>query len=629
MCVTYATVPPVDYRTVIRALGALPARTHGIRRTAPATTAQAAAIAWSRPLSRAHDPPRRRSFDAPSTPPGRAAAQAGVIRVTICNRRVAATGPPRPFNACILPRPNADPMTDSTYAAANIRASVRAFAIGRALTAPASFLLVFLLASFMPSGEYAAYVAATAALEICLALGTCGLDWLTQSVVPGVRVNGTATQLRRTVARLLTMQVLPYLLLGTLFAVFAPRLAQLLSGVVPAGVLRWYGLILAVEGMARMLRDQVLGALLMQRVVQVLQIQRIVLMLAAIVAMRWGGVVVTAQHIAYVELASSLATLVVGGYALTRYLAGVHGKPGEAADIRPWFGRQSFRFVLNAYGSFLLTISIGPEVVTTIIARMLGAEATAQFGFAARVIDQLRRVLPMDLLWVIIRPALVGRFEQSGRSFRRLSDDVTLILRANLLLLGGAMVLLAGAGQSAVAAATHGNMLLPQFLLAAMLAQVLGHSLRRALELICFLIGRAHLFLYGSFAALLVPLLLTALLAQRPDIYFVPLAMFIAEMIFSGIVYSALLRDGREMKVSALNGLKLALCSAVGAVATHAMSRWIPGVAGLVAGAAAGGLLYLLLLVPAGLIGRADLELVRGLLRSRLRRGEAAASATD
>ena len=83
------------------------------------------------------------------------------------------------------------------------------------------------------------------------------------------------------------------------------------------------------------------------------------------------------------------------------------------------------------------------------------------------------------------------------------------------------------------------------------------------------------------------------------------------------------------MKVSALNGLKLALCSAVGAVATHAMSRWIPGVAGLVAGAAAGGLLYLLLLVPAGLIGRADLELVRGLLRSRLRRGEAAASATD
>ena len=305
-------------------------------------------------------------------------------------------------------------MTDSTYAAANIRASVRAFAIGRALTAPASFLLVFLLASFMPSGEYAAYVAATAALEICLALGTCGLDWLTQSVVPGVRVNGTATQLRRTVARLLTMQVLPYLLLGTLFAVFAPRLAQLLSEVVPAGVLRWYGLILAVEGMARMLRDQVLGALLMQRVVQVLQIQRIVLMLAAIVAMRWGGVVVTAQHIAYVELASSLATLVVGGYALTRYLAGVHAKPGEAADIRPWFGRQSFRFVLNAYGSFLLTISIGPEVVTTIIARMLGAEATAQFGFAARVIDQLRRVLPMDLLWVIIRPALVGRFEQYG-----------------------------------------------------------------------------------------------------------------------------------------------------------------------------------------------------------------------
>lgn len=509
-------------------------------------------------------------------------------------------------------------MSSDTYATHRIRSSVKAFAIGKALTAPASFFLVFLLASVMPAQQYAAYVAAAASLEIGIAVGSFGLDWLAQRVVPGVRVQGTAIQFRRAVALLAILQTIPYTILGSAIILWAGAVARLLSDVVSVDVLRIYGAVLVIEGIARMLRDQILGALMLQRVVQVLQSCRMVVLLSATLAMHFGGVDVTAHRMALTELTASLITLAGAAISLARYVIKHPGRDGDATSLSPWISRQSVRFAANAYGSFLLTLSLGPEVVTALVARMLGVEATAQFGFAARVVEQVRKFLPMDLLWVVIRPALIGRFESSGRDFGRLTGDVAVILRANLLLLGAVMVLFLGAGDAAAHLSTRGNLNLPPLFLGILLVQVLGHSLRRSLELTAFTIGRSHLFLVGSFASLAVPVLLMLFLSVYPSLYPVPLAMLAAETLFSFIVFHGLRRDGHAVRVLWRRWLWLILIVGVSALVTGLAAAVWHGLFGLIAAAAVGMVVYACLLLGLKVLSMADVQALLGLVRSRL-----------
>lgn len=508
-------------------------------------------------------------------------------------------------------------MTDQTYSAKNIRHSVRYFAIGKALTAPASVLLVFLFATFMPRPEYAAYIAATAMLELLLAFGTLGLDWLSQTVVPAVRTAGTVAQLRRSVFRLMSMQCLSYLVIGLFIGVFAGQVSSWLSGVVPPEIVRLYAFTLTIEGIGRMLRDQLLAALLIQRAVQGLQIFRLLLMMSVLVSLHLTGVPVTAWYIAIADLCAAAGTVLIGGWVLWRYLHSQSVEAGAATAIDEWFGARSIRFAASAYGSFLLTISLGPEVATAIVARTLGVEATAQFGFAARMAEQVRRFLPMDLLWVVVRPALAGRFEAGGRDFARLVSDVSTILRANLLLLGAVAVAFIGAGDLVMNRLTRNSVHLPAFVLAVMLLPVLGHGLRRALELLTFMIGQARLFLVGSFASLLVPALLFLLLPIYGSLYVVGLSMGAAEALFSASVLFLLRYGGRRVEIDVFRWVRLSAVIAVAGIGCRLLATHWPGDVGLVVSLAAGGLLYLALLWGLRIVSAADLHRLRDMVRSR------------
>ena len=510
-------------------------------------------------------------------------------------------------------------MTNSTYSQSNIRASLQKFAIGKAITAPGTFLLVFALAAAMPGAEYAGYVAAASGMELALAISTLGLDWLMQTTIPSARTHGNAFQLRRLIARLAALQALPYLVAGTCFWFFAGPISRLLGGVASNQLIEFYGLIIVMEGLGgRMLRDQILSALLMQGVVQVLSLMRLLIMAGSVLWLWTAGEVITALTIAKVELGASMMTLLVGVFALLRYLKSPSQIEGAGdRSISRWFGRDSFRLARHAYGSFLLTICLGPELATVFVARFLGAEATAAFGLTIRVVDQVRRFLPMDLLWSLIRPALVGRYESLGQSFSNLTRDVTLVLRANIILLGGAMIIFFGIGEQLIATVTHGKITLPPFLLAAFLPQILGHSVRRSLELMTFVVGRSHLFLRGSFASLAAPLLVLVLVPWFPSLYLVAAAMTVAEAIFSGIVAFGLSRSGYPLKVQVSRWVWLAVVVQVcGLIAAFICREW-PSVSGMVVAAGIGGVLYLGTLPLIGIVTSKDIGLMLNMMRSR------------
>ena len=509
-------------------------------------------------------------------------------------------------------------MRNSTYSPSNIRASLRKFAIGKAITAPGTFLLVFVLAATMPGPDYAAYVVATSGLELALAISAFGLDWIMQMAIPSARTHGNNTQLRKLVALLAGLQAVPYLLCGTCFWLFSELISRGLGGVAPAELIEFYGLIVVAEGCGRMFRDQILSALLMQGVVQVLTLMRLLIMGGAIFWFWMSGDTITAQRIAYVELTASCMTVLVGGLSLLHYLRRGPGTD-ETGDtsIRRWFGLDSFRLAKHAYGSFLLTMCLSAELATIFVARYLGADATGAFGFAIRVVDQIRRFLPMDLLWSLIRPALVGRYETFGQNFQILTKDITLVLRANLILLGGAMVVFFGIGEQLIATLTHGKVVLPAFLLAAFLPQVLGHSVRRSLELMSFMVGQSRVFLRGSLAALAAPLLYLLLVTTFPSLYLIALGMTIAEALFSSIVAYGLHRAGYKLNVKLSQWVMLAVAVQLCGLLAALICREWPTVPGMIAAAGTGGLLYLASLPLIGLASWRDVGSLVAMVRPR------------
>jgi len=510
-------------------------------------------------------------------------------------------------------------MGNSTYSQGNIRSSIQKFAIGKAITAPGTFFLVFVLAATMPGPDYAAYIVTASGLEIALAFSTVGLDWLMQTAIPSARTHGNSRQLRKLIALLAGLQTVPYVIAGTCFWFFSPLISRALGGVASPALIEFYGLIVIAEGLGgRMLRDQILAALLMQGIVQVLSLMRLLIMGGSVFWFWMHGKTITAMDIAGFELAASTMTLLVAAVALVRYLATTTSvdESGDAS-VRRWFGRDSFRLARHAYASFLLTICLGMELATIVVARYLGADATAAFGFTMRVIDQVRRFLPLDLLWSLIRPALVGRFETFGRNFQALTRDVTLVLRANLILLGGVMVVFLGIGELLIATVTHGKVLLPPFLLAAFLPQVLGHSVRRSLELMSFVVGQSRLFLRGAVAALLAPLLYLSLVNVVPSLYVVALGMAVAETLVSGIVAYGLHRSGYHLKIKVSQWIMLAVVVQVCGLLTALICREWPTVPGMIAAAGIGGLTYLASLPLIGLATPKDVGALVAMVRPR------------
>lgn len=508
-------------------------------------------------------------------------------------------------------------MRSQTYSGARVRASLRIFAIGKAVSAPATILLVFLLASVMSKPEYASYVGAAALLEIGVAFGTLGIEWIAQTSVAAIRVRGNPAQFRRAIRVLFAAQSGAYLAFGLIGMIFAVPIASLLSNVVTPEVVRLYSLVLMVEGPLRMLRDGLLGVLLLQQAVQISQIARVVGMYVGVAVVVGTDSPVTAVSVAAIELFAASVSLAIAVTALVSCLRADEVNPSMSSDLGEFIGRGSYRFAANAYGSFLLTLPLGTEIMTTFVARYLGVEPTAAFGFVARLMETVKRYLPMDLLYAVVKPVTIGRFEQSGRNFQVLSTDVNMMLKANLVTLGFGIAIGLAVGGPLVATLSSGNVQTAPMLLAVLLATLFGHSLRRAVELVAFLAGRSQTFLHASVVCVLVPLSLVLLLPWFPSLYVVPIVTSAIDVLFSTLVVIGIRMRGFPLAFDWKMWIRLAIGCAAGGASGRVIYGLSHGTTALALGVAAAVAAFALTILVLRVIGADDLRMVRSLARAK------------
>lgn len=455
------------------------------------------------------------------------------------------------------------------YAIGRVRSSLVAYSIGKAITAPLSLLLVLLLAALMPREQYAAYVSAVALLEIGVVLGTFGVEWVMQTALAAIQVRGNAAQLRRAVLRLGALPCLTYAAAGGLLWAVADHVSAWLGGVAPAAVLQLAGILLVLEGPARVLRDSLMAVLLLQRIAQVSQVVRVVGTCTGVyLSVAWlaPGEPLQAATVLRIEIAVAAVALIVAMVGLGWHLRG--RTSGQDPSIGAWVGWPSARFAVHAYLSIVLMLLIGTDVMTTLVARHLGVEATASFGFVVRLLETARRYLPMDLFWGVVRPAAIGRFESGGRDARKLMEDCNRMIDANLIAVAGVLTVSLVAGDALVQLLSRGKVHDGGWLLVCLVPLLAGHTVRRGTELMAYTLSHSARFARAAIACLLAVPLSVLLLTHTGVPHGAPAAVLITDVVFIAAAVHGLRALGDPVQFSLVRWKRLiwvvALASAAG-----------------------------------------------------------------
>lgn len=430
------------------------------------------------------------------------------------------------------------------YSAARIRQGVLHFLVGKVGSALLTFVGFLLVARLLQPADYGRYVTLIALVELGMNLASLGMDWVSTRYVPAYRVKAGGRALSRFILQLVGVQVLALAVAAGLLAAAAPWLTKLLDmgDVVPA--LRLYALYLLVEGLCRVLRDQMLAQLLLQGRAQLALLLRHLVWVGLALALWVNQGVATLWTVAALELAAAsvgmLAATAGLGLALRQ---AVREGGGAAADWQAPTMAELRHLAANSYLGLLLNIPARPQVITLLVSRLAGLEAAALYGFARSLADQVLRFLPAELLLGFLRPAMVARYVQSGR-FDELNQQTNTLLVLSLLVLAPLLALVIGRGDLLVQVLGAGRFDGSGVLLALMLLAAALFSHRRMLEFVANTVGRPQAISQASVLLLAVPAVVVALLIIGWPVWTVPTAALLFEYLFGVLAILLLRRAG-------------------------------------------------------------------------------------
>lgn len=468
-------------------------------------------------------------------------------------------------------------MSDSGYGGGRFKAALLHYALGRGVNALASVALFVLLARALAVPDYGAYVTLWALLELLLALGNLGSEWVTATEVPRLRQAQAWGLLRRLLAAVLGTQLLCFGLLGLLLALAGAPLAALLGyEALPAAVWPWLGLHLLAEGLGRSLRDQILSSLLLQWLAQAVQLLRNLLVLGGVAWWMRAGSVQLVELVRLETLASGFSMLIA--LANLGWQLRHRGEPVQTV-VAP-DPAQLRRMAWNAWLGTLGQLLTGPQLLLLLAARFLSVELTALLGFARNLAEQLRRFMPIEFGFAILRTYLVAAHAQQPSS-RLLVQRSQIAWKLNTLVLlpvwllallwGGELAVLVGGAKFASAGP----------LLAAWASWVLIWSHHRLSDTWAHLLQRSAAVGRTSLLLAALPLLLAWVLAQQQALAAVLLlaaaeAVYVVSVGALALSGAGLRYPWRSLKLPVLGGVAL-LALGLGFYLRTLPMHWLAG----------------------------------------------------
>lgn len=324
------------------------------------------------------------------------------------------------------------------YDGRRFRRGLRDFAIGHAVQAIATLLLMLCTVRALSPRDYGAYMVLWGAVELAVPLTSLGLLQAVQQYLPRLATAGSAGQLQRFMRM---VEGTRYTLIAALAGLMVWQWEQAAA---------WIGLAVAtpvhgglfVAMLAAVLigrfTAEMLESLMEQRDAQTVRALQPVSRLAGMLGLWWLGRI-SLVSLLWVDLVVSLAAVLIGNAWLRQRVRSLSPGPGLEVSLRElltFTAHMSTAQLLNAMGS--------PGAIRLAVGWVLGLELAGAFAFLQQLIMIANRYLPSVLLANMVRPMLISRLVRGAAS--EVATGFGLLWKVNLVLVlaGAAAVLVSG-----------------------------------------------------------------------------------------------------------------------------------------------------------------------------------------
>jgi len=329
------------------------------------------------------------------------------------------------------------------YNLGRVRRSIGYFLAGRALSAVASVVCVFVVVRLLSVESYADFATFIGMSLTVMLLAGGGLERVLPRFIPLLKEGGANRELKRWTWRLAIMRVA---LLAAVLLVVVIFLETFLDWFSiknnQAAILGFYGYCIAQNFSLHVV--QTLQALLLQREsmigTAIEYCSRVVLLLSIWAV--WGTVSLGDVMVVY-----AISAFLGFGYmvpALIRHL------PSVDQALSNWkttvAGRDVLATAWHNYSHGLLLVSMSPGVTRLIGAHVLGSAEMAALGFVLSIYTLATNYSPGRLLLGVIEPSLMAKHAREG-NFRTLSENTSSIVKITcfIILPGSAWLYASGA----------------------------------------------------------------------------------------------------------------------------------------------------------------------------------------
>ena len=501
-------------------------------------------------------------------------------------------------------------MTNSPYTAANTRRNAVAFLVGKVPTALLTIAVLWMASRSLNANEFGRYVAVMATLEVSLGFSSFGFDWILLRYVPEYRVNHSRSGLIRLVCMVVAGRGFVLLLLASCLYFFNEIFVS--QGIqATANVAMPLALLIVVEGILRIFRDNMLESLAMQRYLQIVLIAKGLCLVGGLLFLANSGGD-TAREILFVELTASALSLCLAVGIVIKALAQL---PNTQTNFRPPSIRQMRNTALSNYASGFVEYLYSPSSLLVLLARSQPTEVIAGVGFVIRLVEILRNYMPSMLIYGVVRARMIGAFAHT-KDYSELHHWALFLFKISILTLFPACGVVVVYGDTILAVASGGRYS-PYHLLLVTLCFWLALVIhRRILAVVFNAVNLMPAWATASFTSFLFLPLLFLFGYEKLGVWFVPVALFTNEIVVNVVSVFVLKRRGFEWGSCGTWLLKAIASIGIACSAVLVIDRTMAN--GVVFGMISFAVVYMFALTVLGAVNQDDARMINRALGRHL-----------
>lgn len=361
------------------------------------------------------------------------------------------------------------------------RRSFRHFLVGKGAKTVTSLATLLLLARWLTTPEYAAYIALRALVEVARVLTAIGVTAVLYRYLPELRASGNNHSAYRLLGYGLGIRVGAIALIFMLAMPFMTELGIQFNLADWIWLIPWFLIVGGLDFISHTL-SQSLESFLWQKEAQYSLAAGNLVNVTLLISFAFSdGLTLPTAVVA--EGTGHVVAILLQLYGLyRRWRSDEQRYEGD----QTWFRgnlRRMFRFGAWTFGLNLTRVAYGPGPNRLIASRYLPVADVAAFGFAGQLANLGRRLMPSKLVATMIRPLLLARFSVSG-DFDRLVHMINLVYRINVSLLVVPIGMLLVGGKPLIGWITGGKYEEAALLLAGFLFLLIAEGMRGLLELV-------------------------------------------------------------------------------------------------------------------------------------------------